>query len=341
MTGARIHVVVGPDRHGVTEHSAALAAAVGAPVLRVPHHAGLDDALGDLSPGAPVHLGFTDRIWGRSPATAAEALSGLSRGGAGRDVTVTLHDLPQASDGEASFRRRAECYRAVADVAGGIVVSSGHEERLLVEAGSDRGALVIPLPVPQLPASTEVALDGLDRSVVLFGFVYPGKGHAETIRALGHLRGRPLPRRLVALGECSDGHEELADDLTRLGARNDVWFEKSGYVPAGRLAADLGVAAVPVAPHRHVSASGSIAAWIAAGRKPLVADNRYTRELAARWPGTATLVPDDGWAVAIATAYDAPATTYVEEPPRWGWTEVAAGYRRFWSAQERNGDKTW
>lgn len=338
---ARTHVVLGPDRHGVTEHSAELAATLGAPVLRVRDHRDLPAALAGLPAGTPLHLGFTDRIWGADPAAAADA---VRRTCAGLDATVTLHDVPQPSDGEISFRARADCYRAVASAASAVVVASHHERLLLEEVGIDREPTVIPLPLPDLPEAAEPALPGLDAAVAVFGFLYPGKGHAEIVDALAlaGIGGASVPAAehaggpgLVALGECSEGHEDLADDLITRGERCEVRVEVSGYVPAGRLGADLEAAAVPAAPHRHVSASGSIAAWISAGRRPLTAENRYTRELAERWPGTVTLVADGDWPEAIRRAWTDPATTRLRTVPRWGWSEVCTAYRRFWIARER------
>ena len=42
---------------------------------------------------------------------------------------------------------------------------------------------------------------------------------------------------------------------------------------------------MPVCPHRHFSASGSLMTWLGAGRKVLVTDSDYAREIDAWLPG--------------------------------------------------------
>ena len=65
-------------------------------------------------PPASAHLHFTDRLWASSPEEAADRLVDL----AGRvALTVTLHDLPQPSDGERNLVRRGDCYRRVVEAA--------------------------------------------------------------------------------------------------------------------------------------------------------------------------------------------------------------------------------
>ena len=59
-----------------------------------------------LAGWTPMHLHFTDRIFGSSPAGAADAVVEIARV---RPVTVTLHDLPQPANGHAFEARRA-CY---------------------------------------------------------------------------------------------------------------------------------------------------------------------------------------------------------------------------------------
>ena len=75
MTGRPLHLVVGPQRHGVVSFALALADSLTrrghpAPVLRVEDWAGLDGAIGH--PGG-VHVNFTDRrVDQRMPAEGAQ-----------------------------------------------------------------------------------------------------------------------------------------------------------------------------------------------------------------------------------------------------------------------------
>jgi histidinol-phosphate/aromatic aminotransferase/cobyric acid decarboxylase-like protein len=72
---------------------------------------------------------------------------------------------------------------------------------------------------------------------------------------------------------------------------------------------------VPIAPHRHVSASGSLNSWLTAGRRPLAPVNRYTEELLRRNPESLALYPDTevGLRTAIARALDEPHLTWLPE----------------------------
>ena len=71
---------------------------------------------------------------------------------------------------------------------------------------------------------------------------------------------------------------------------------------------------VPVAYHRHMSASGSINSWISAGRRPLVPSTAYTDELAARSPGVLTMHADNDAALrtALESAFADPASTWID-----------------------------
>ena len=164
----------------------------------------------------------------------------------------------------------------------------------------------------------------LERSVVILGFVYPGKGHDEALDAL------PVGAGLVALGRASDGHQDLVEQLEQQAARLGRRFSASGFVPDAELPGHLRRAAVPLAPHRQVSASASIATWLAAGRRPLVPDTPYAREIAAAYPDTLTIYT--ALAPALAHAWDHPGTTWLAPGTRIGPTsaDVASAYRAFW-----------
>ena len=93
---APVHVVPGPEGHGVDLCARQLAAAVGATV--VPASTDADRR--------PAHLHVTDRVWGDSPEQAARRVVATCRQ---RPTTLTLHDLPQPHDGPV-FTRRSRAY---------------------------------------------------------------------------------------------------------------------------------------------------------------------------------------------------------------------------------------
>lgn len=290
MSGLR-HLVVGPHEHGVTR--LALSLARGADVVRVPTAVGPDD-LGSLRAqvaGGRTHAHVTDRLFGRSPEQAQAVLTSLAEVTA---LSVTLHDLPQPSDGPQSMPRRAACYACVARASRRVVVSSEHERALLADCLGPGAAppdiAVVPLPIDAEPMASSARPGPADPpDVALLGFVYPGKGHLEVLEALGAIR--PDVGVLV-LGRASEGHEDLLDELAgrarELGRRWCV----TGYLPDAELVQRLRAVAVPVAAHRHLSASGSIGSWLAAGRRPLVPRSRYVDELAQRLPGALTVYDD-------------------------------------------------
>jgi glycosyltransferase involved in cell wall biosynthesis len=311
------HLVVGPARHGVVSFALDLAASlrcVDGPddVVRVERWGDLGDAVGSIRRCDGVHLNFTDRLYGATPADAAQrvtALVGDVEAGGSR-VTVTLHDVPQPSDG-GNYPQRVDAYRAVCAAAHGLVTNSEHERSLLDEsriaAPADVVVIALPLDVGDAPPRPPVVGD---RTVGVFGFVYPGKGHDEVLAAMA---GLPPAVGFVAVGEPSAGHDDLVMSLANTAERAGRRFSVTGYVPDEALAGVLRGVTVPVAHHRHVSASGSINTWIAARRRPLVAVNRYTVEHAERHPGTLTPYPDtaDGLRTALEYALAHPESTWI------------------------------
>jgi glycosyltransferase involved in cell wall biosynthesis len=218
--------------------------------------------------------------------------------------------------------RRAAAYRRVVVAARGVACCSEHEASLLREHVHPAArAAVVPHAVTPLPLAERPAPDG---SVALLGFVYPGKGHREVIDAVAALQDPPP---VVALGKASAGHEADVDALRRHAEDVGVDFAVTGYLGDDQLLHRLRSASVPVAAHRHVSASGSIATWIAAGRRPLVADGRYTREVDALRPGCVTRFTD--LADAIRDAGD----TWLAPDADTGPDDaaMAAMYRDFWA----------
>ena len=156
MSGLR-HLVVGPREHGVTR--LALALADGADVVRVPTAVGPDDlgALRAQVAGGRTHIHVTDRLFGRSPEQAQAVLTAIAEVTA---LSVTLHDLPQASDGPRSMPRRAACYAAVARASRRVLVSSEHERALLADCLGP-GAPVCDVAVVPLPIDAEPLTSGV------------------------------------------------------------------------------------------------------------------------------------------------------------------------------------
>lgn len=304
MTGAPVlvHLAIGPPTHGVTRCAER--------VYRALRTAGFDDhrlvvsadaagalvALPGIGNTAAAHLHVTDRLYGLSPKQAAEQFVSLVDA-VGVPVSVTLHDIPQPSDG-ARMADRVACYRTVLRAATDVTVCSDHEAALLREfVDADATVQVVPLIVEpivggQVPVHYENA-------VAVLGFLYPGKGHIETLRAMAELDPSVA---FVALGTPSPGHDDLADELRSVAAASGRRCEITGYLDDAELDRRVRSVAVPVAFHRHMSASGSIATWVSAGRRPVVPRTRYTEELHARSPGVLNIHEDGDGALRIAIA---------------------------------------
>lgn len=292
---AAVHVVVGPDEHGVVRHAAQVARACG---HRLERRATATDAAGIApGPGDLVHLPFTDRLFGDRAPESAAAFAALvdpwrQRGTA---VSVTLHDLPDGTGDPARDRRRRLAYRDVVRRAHGVVVNSWRELELLdalllgdadgdpAVAPGPRSVRCIPLPMDR-PSATPVAGTafspaGWSGAVAVLGFVFPDRGYEHTIDEL------PSGTDLVAFGRPAAGHDDLPAVLRERAVAGGHHLHVTGFVPDDELGAALTAAAVPVAPNRRVAASASITTWNAHGRRPLVPDSPYTRELEQRTPG--------------------------------------------------------
>lgn len=275
-----------------------------------------------------VHV--TDRLLGVSPEQAAVTVLGL----AGRSALgLVLHDIPQPAEGHAWYARRRAAYAQMARVARVVVVASRHEatalRTCLDESGPGAvGARIVVIPLPIQPRSSSVAptestaLSGPPTLGVL-GYLYPGKGVEDVIGAAVRLRAES--GRVVAvtcLGAAAEGHAEYVGRLTRLAAVTGVALSISGYLPQAQLTRRLHSVTVPVAAHRHVSASGSIATWLEAGRRPVAVPGGYVRELAQRHPGA--LAVSEDLVAGIVAALDDPAGTWLADDVLLGPSVAAA-----------------
>lgn len=313
-------LLVHPGTHGVAVYARALAAAVSARTSQVrivePGGAGIGDA------GTPVHAHFTDRLWGGSPEEASRTFAALA---SRHPLTVTLHDVPQASDGEPNRTRRRAAYALVASAARGVVVNSGHERLLLREEDVWSGPVAsIPLPVRLDEDLRPVERDG---SVGVLGFFYPGKGHVEAAHAAA-AAGVPS---LTVLGRASDGHAGDLEAFVRAASAIGVRVEVTGWLSEDDLARRARAVAVPVIAHRHISASGSLASWIGWGRKPLAVRNRYIDEMAGLRPGTVRPVDQGDLPVAVRRAANGDESTWhgLAQLPM-SEAEVADEYVQWW-----------
>lgn len=323
-------LLVHPGDHGVAVYARELASAASA------RHAGIrtigPDDLAGLPAGTAVHAHFTDRLWGGSPEEASRVFADLA---AQLRVSVTLHDMPQDSDGERNLPRRRAAYATVARSSTGVVVNSDHERGLLREAEVWSGpAARIPLPVELHGESAPGESDG---SVGVLGFFYPGKGHDEAAIAAA---GAGLSR-LTVLGRASDGHAADLEAFVRRAGALGVEVEVTGWLDDAEIARRGRAVAVPVIAHRHVSASGSLASWIGWGRRPVAMRNRYIDEMAALRPGTLRAVDEADLAGAVRDAAGRPASTWhgLTTLPQ-SWAEVSDSYVRWWTDLRRGTETT-
>ncbi len=317
-------LLVHPGTHGVAMYGREMADAVRAADPSIRAVDALDPDAADHGP--PLHVHFTDRLWGRSPEEAAQTFGDLA---ARRAVSVTLHDVPQASDGERNLPRRRAAYAAVAEAARGVAVNSEHELALLREERVWTGPTVsIPLPVELQPDVPRMPADG---SIGVLGYFYPGKGHDEAARAAAAAG----VTRLTVLGRASDGHAAELEEFVRRAGALGVEVVVTGWLDDEEIARRGRAVSVPVIAHRHVSASGSLASWIGWGRRPVAVRNRYMDEMAALRPGTVQTVDGSELAVAVRAALERPEATWhgLTRLPM-SWPDAADAYVRWWGGLE-------
>ncbi|MFJ4036439.1 hypothetical protein ACIPVB_00010 [Microbacterium sp. NPDC090007] len=314
-------LLVHPGTHGV----AVYARDVAAEVVRLDGRARVTtpDAVAALAPGTAVHAHVTDRLWGASPEEATHHVTALA---ARHPLTVTLHDVPQLSDGPRNRPRRAAFYRAVIEASRAVVVNSAHERELLREEGVWHGEVgVIPLPVV---SDRAVRVERDDDAVGVLGYFYPGKGHDEALAATISAGMTAM----TVLGRASDGHAADLDAFVRRAEAAGVAVEVTGWLDDAEMSARVARVAVPVIAHRHVSASGSLASWVGWGRRPVSVRNRYVDEMAALRPGTLAVVEADELGRAVAAARrQASSTWHDADPVPFGRADGARAYLRWWT----------
>ena len=270
-----------------------------------------------LAQDEPVHLHFTDRVFGRD---AREAADVVERVAAVRPVSVTLHDVPQPSDGHA-FTARAAGYARVVAAARRVIVSSDVERDLVIRhtgVPADTPIHVAPLPIDRIPLLPRTGrAPGFPTAVPtvgLLGFIYPGKGHEQVLSALA---SGSQAADVVALGRPSDGHHDLVAGLERTARARGRALHVTGFLSEEQLTTAARAVTVPVVAPTHVSASGSVGRWIASGRRPIVTRHPYFEELHRRAPWALTLTDD--LASALTTALHKPASTHIDERE---WNDV-------------------
>jgi hypothetical protein len=125
--------------------------------------------------------------------------------------------------------------------------------------------------------------------------------------------------------------------LAELAESLGVLFTVTGYLSDADLLDRARSTGVPVIAHEHVSASGSLATWIGAGRRPVVVRSRYMEEMAELHRGCLHLTDAEELAAALARALEDPATTWLDDDARPGPTtdEVAELYLAFWRGVAR------
>ena len=333
------YVVVGPATHGVVVHALRLAAAdvtLSRSLVRVPTaSSGVvpDGLLASVPRGGPALLHVTDRLFGPTPEQAVGAVRALA---SHATPALALHDVPQPAEGGDWYARRRACYGQLTRLASHLVVASAFEADLLAQcvAPADRPALagrtrVIPLPIERRPAATSAGPArpaGVSADLAVLGFLYPGKGVEDAIDVAVALSTPAREVTVTSYGAVAEGHAADAERLARYAAESGVRFRVTGYLSDAELLAAVLRADVPLAPHRHISASGSVNTWVEAGRRPLVRRSPYVDELAARLPGVVTAADDLRAAVAAALAD--PASTWLDDDVEVGpsWAAAATAY---------------
>jgi glycosyltransferase involved in cell wall biosynthesis len=317
----RVHThAPGPDGHGVVRHARAVAR------LCAPHGVLDTDQAPDLT-----HAHFTDALFGSTIEEAARAYRRWAAE-ARRPLVLTVHDVPDPHGRSRRDRARCAGYAAVLEASDAVIVSAEHEARKITEL-TDKSPHHIDLPLPPEPAQALAATPaGASSSLVLLGYLYPGKGHDDAIDLaadVGRDRAGGAPA-VIAAGTTSTGHRDLEERLREHAQRRQVPLTITGYLTDAQFASVAAAAGVPLVLNRDVSASGSLLSWLSCQRRPVVWAGPYSTEIEHRYPGNMLLGKDRSELVEhISRALEDPGTTRLARRPRWQDTgaEHVALYR--------------
>ena len=264
--------------------------------MRLQRQGGLEAGGAGVGWADVVHAQFSDSLYAGTAADAASAFCAWAAG-VRAPLVVTLHDVPGHDPDPARDARRAPAYRRVAAMADAVVVSAPHEL-----SAAAPGAVLVPLPREVLPAPGPRPAWADRPTIGVLGFVFPGKGHGEVLRAAAGAR-------VVALGTASPGHEGLVVELRREADALDVELVVTGPLSEPDLHAGALAVTVPVAAYRTLGASGSLQTWAACGRRPVVTPSPLTLALD---PGTVVMAHDLTGAVEHALLH--PGSTWLDAP---------------------------
>lgn len=350
MTAAPpLQLIVGPAGHGVVEYAADMGAAMRTidPRADTIHVDSVAAAVDIARQGPRAHLHVTDRLLGGSPEEAVRSLEWIA---AQTRLTITLHDVPQTSDGT-GLSRRVAAYSGILAAARAAAVNSRHEQQLVAEfLPGAPPTHVIPLGARHAAPPSDAGqhgspADGGFRPLVALvaGYIYPGKGHAPAIQAaaeaariLRQAHERVGAVAVRAIGRPSAGHERDVTLLQADAERRGVDFQVTGFLDDATFTQQLVEDGIPIAAHEHVSASRSMLDWVEVGRRPLVISSRYSQEMATLRPDTLVLYEPDDLPRELVAAWREPAHTWLKPGSRLTPTlaDVAADYLAWWHAMD-------
>ncbi len=311
----------GPPGHGVVRHARSVAR------LCVAQGAVSTEDEPDLT-----HVHFTDALFGDTIEKAVDAYrtwAAASR----RPLVVTVHDVPDPFGRGRRDQARCEGYAAVLKASDAVIVSAEHEARKVAAlTGRPPCRIDLPLPPEPPPPSGRTPFTPAS-SLVLLGYLYPGKGHVEAIdlaAAVGH-GSADGPPAVIAAGAVSPGHDGLLVHVREHAFRRRVPFLLTGHLTDAEFAALARSARVPVVLNRAVSASGSLLSWLSCRRRPVTWAGRYSTEIDRRYPGNLLLGRSERELTEhIIGALACSSTTRLANRPVWADTgaEHLALYRR-------------
>ena len=174
------------------------------------------------------------------------------------------------------YLRDRQTLRWIAGNTTGVIVCTHEEKQRLVSFFEGRSLTVIPhfienrrSPPSRQTARRELGLDAF-KTVVLLGFVYPGKGHEV---ALAALRLLPPEYLLVFAGGATGRGQHYLRGLEKQ-ARDMGLAERlriTGFLSEAALESYLVAADTAICPFIEMSASGSLSTWLSLGTVPIIA----------------------------------------------------------------------